>query len=196
MNIFITSFKPFWSSKQTNKQKIRKIWFKYKLLNNLTFVHVECISRYFGLDCKERCIGHCINNKRCDHVSRFCPRGCMNGYIRGHCNICKIWTKLLEGKIINNSIKFFIKKIYNTFELFVIVWLYCFFNALVLLFTACQPGYYGINCSFSCLPNCKTCRHTDGLCSCKAGWMGDDCLVGDCKERFVRFTTAYCPKKK
>lgn len=71
-----------------------------------------------------------------------------------------------------------------------------FFNALVLLCTACQPGYYGINCSFSCLPNCKTCRHTYGLCSCKAGWMGDDCLVGDCEERFVRFTTAYCPKKK
>lgn len=59
-----------------------------------------------------------------------------------------------------------------------------FINALVLLFTACQPGYYGTNCSFSCLPNCKTCRHTDGLCSCKAGWMGDDCSIGDCDDRF------------
>ncbi|XP_034321052.2 uncharacterized protein [Magallana gigas] len=40
---------------------------------------------------------------------------------------------------------------------------------------ACQPGNYGKNCSRACSPNCKTCRLTDGLCSCKAGWMGDNC---------------------
>lgn len=53
-----------------------------------------------------------------------------------------------------------------------------FFYALVLIFTACQPGYFGTNCSFTCSPNCKTCRHTDGLCSCRAGWMGHECSVG------------------
>lgn len=50
---------------------------------------------------------------------------------------------------------------------------------LMLIFTACQPGYYGTNCSLVCPSNCKTCRHTDGLCSCKAGWMGHNCTIGD-----------------
>lgn len=50
---------------------------------------------------------------------------------------------------------------------------------LILMFTACQPGYYGTNCSLACSPNCKTCRHTDGLCSCKAGWMGHNCSKGN-----------------
>ncbi|XP_034321050.2 uncharacterized protein [Magallana gigas] len=40
---------------------------------------------------------------------------------------------------------------------------------------ACQRGLYGTNCSLSCSPNCKTCRPTDGLCSCKEGWMGHNC---------------------
>ncbi|XP_052693434.1 multiple epidermal growth factor-like domains protein 10 [Crassostrea angulata] len=42
---------------------------------------------------------------------------------------------------------------------------------------ACQPGNYGKNCSRACSPNCKTCRHKDILCSCKAGWMGDNCTT-------------------
>lgn len=46
------------------------------------------------------------------------------------------------------------------------------------MFTACQSGYYGENCSMPCSPNCKTCRTTDGLCSCKAGWMGHNCSIG------------------
>lgn len=43
----------------------------------------------------------------------------------------------------------------------------------------CKKGYYGKNCSLVCSPNCKTCRHTDGLCSCKAGWMGPNCTTGN-----------------
>lgn len=50
---------------------------------------------------------------------------------------------------------------------------------LILMLTACQPGYYGTNCSMACSPNCKTCRHTDCLCSCKAGWMGHNCSIGN-----------------
>lgn len=61
--------------------------------NMLNFVYVECSSGYFGLGCNKRCIGHCINNKACDHVSGFCLQGCMDGYIGRHCNICKISTK-------------------------------------------------------------------------------------------------------
>lgn len=55
------------------------------------------------------------------------------------------------------------------------------------IFTACQPGNYGKNCSRACSPNCKTCRLTDGLCSCKAGWMGDNCTKGDYNDITIQF---------
>lgn len=41
-------------------------------------------------------------------------------------------------------------------------------------------GYYGTNCSRVCSPNCKpdTFRHTDGECSCSAGWTDYNCTTG------------------
>ena len=39
-------------------------------------------------------------------------------------------------------------------------------------------GYFGQNCSSVCSPNCKTCKPTDGTCSCNAGWMGPNCSIG------------------
>lgn len=46
-------------------------------------------------------------------------------------------------------------------------------------FLACNEGFYGRNCSEVCSPNCMICRHTDGLCACKAGWSGPRCTEGD-----------------
>lgn len=43
---------------------------------------------------------------------------------------------------------------------------------------ACIDGYYGTNCSKECHLNCKTCRHTDGLCTCTSGWIGPSCDIG------------------
>lgn len=42
---------------------------------------------------------------------------------------------------------------------------------------SCKEGFYGKNCSNSCSSNCKTCQHTDGLCTCFAGWKGDQCTT-------------------
>lgn len=67
-------------------------------------VYVECSPGYFGLDCNKLCSGHYINNGPYDYVSGFCPRGCMDGYIGGHCNICKIWTKLYLKKSLKQYI--------------------------------------------------------------------------------------------
>lgn len=52
-------------------------------------------------------------------------------------------------------------------------------------FPACNEGYYGRNCSFVCSPNCNTCRNTDGMCTCKAGWEGHNCTSGRCDIRPV-----------
>lgn len=46
---------------------------------------IECPSQRFGLDCKERCSGHCINNEPCDHVRGVCPSGCQDGYFGTLC---------------------------------------------------------------------------------------------------------------
>lgn len=78
-------------SKLTNKQVNN---------NTLNFVYVECSPGHFGLHCKEICSGHCINNELCDHVYGLCTRGCMDGYIGGHCNICKICTELHKKHVL------------------------------------------------------------------------------------------------
>lgn len=45
---------------------------------------------------------------------------------------------------------------------------------------ACKTGYFGRNCSRVCSPNCKadTCRHTDGSCTCAAGYTDFNCTTG------------------
>lgn len=47
--------------------------------------------------------------------------------------------------------------------------------------SACKERYYGRNCSLVCFPKCKsgTCQQTDRLCTCNAGWMGDNCTEGN-----------------
>lgn len=50
----------------------------------------ECPPGHFGLDCKDNCSGHCINNEPCDHVSGVCPSGCQDGYTEARCNNSKI----------------------------------------------------------------------------------------------------------
>lgn len=56
--------------------------------------------------------------------------------------------------------------------------LHIFFHIMSFII-ACNRNYYGENCSLSCPLNCKTCRHTDGCSTCKAGWMGSNCTSGN-----------------
>lgn len=49
----------------------------------------------------------------------------------------------------------------------------------MIFLTACREGFYGKNCSHSCPFTCQTCRNTDGVCTCKPGWMGANCTTGD-----------------
>lgn len=54
--------------------------------------------------------------------------------------------------------------------------------------TVCREGYYGRHCSQACRFTCQTCRHTDGVCACKAGWTGPRCTKG----KFIKFPIFYC----
>nr|XP_022311638.1 receptor-type tyrosine-protein phosphatase epsilon-like [Crassostrea virginica] len=53
----------------------------------------------------------------------------------------------------------------------------------VLCDKACIDGFYGNNCLSVCSPNCRTCKHTDGSCSCYAGWRKPDCTIA-CKKSY------------
>lgn len=100
-----------------------------------------------------------------------------------------VWTGILDSNVtavrifkITKSNAYFLKIISNNYKVIFFklrIWsIYIF----ILIFEACQSGYYGANCSLACAPNCKTCRHTDGLCSCKAGWKGHNCSIGKWSE--------------
>lgn len=78
------------------------------------------------------------------------------------CNVPKVFLKGLETKLN-------LKK--KTKEFFIQL-------KSVFLILACKGGFYGKNCSYTCSSNCKTCQHTDGLCTCVAGWKGDRCTTG------------------
>lgn len=56
-----------------------KVFFLFKLSE------IVCSSGYFGMDCKKKCSGHCMNNEPCHHVSGMCTSGCQDGYIGEHC---------------------------------------------------------------------------------------------------------------
>lgn len=64
-------------------------------LSMLLFLKSECSPDHFGVDCRERCSGHCLNDKPCDHVSGMCTIGCQDGFIGKHCNKCKELTSSL-----------------------------------------------------------------------------------------------------
>lgn len=148
------------------------IWCLVKALPHLVFfVSVGCPFGHFGSVCKESCNTHCLRKSDilCDHIGGECLNGCEDGYIGTHCNDCKKLKKkslnILTCHFETNEY-FFLKNIFLTIITF-------FFNN-----KACAEGYYGNRCSFNCSQNCETCRHTDGFCTCKDGWLGINCTTG------------------
>lgn len=127
------------------------------------------------MDCRELCTGHCIRDEPCDHVIGICHSGCQDGYIGTHCNNCNIWTYFASDFV--------------SFQIVVYYFQWYFFLYYEWSFiTVCREGYYGRHCSQACPFTCQTCRHTDGVCACKAGWTGPRCTKGT----FIKFPIFYC----
>ena len=40
----------------------------------------ECTNGWYGLDCKQQCSGHCLDNAVCNHVTGQCDGGCAAGW--------------------------------------------------------------------------------------------------------------------
>ena len=110
--------------------------------------------------CEKDCSGHCLNNAVCDYINGKCSDGCQPGYIGKLCNDCKIFKSFFHYVRVNSLMNDYVSNKYTFYS------------------TACRNGYYGQNCSRLCSPNCKTCKPTDGRCSCYAGWMGPNCSIG------------------
>nr|XP_022306102.1 receptor-type tyrosine-protein phosphatase epsilon-like [Crassostrea virginica] len=133
-----------------------------------------CKNGTYGNNCVHNCSGNCLNESPCNRENGHCDTGCKPGYNDASCNEhCKSGhygyrcEKACSGNCLNNTICDYIDgrcsdgcqpgytgKMCND---------------------TCRNGYYGQNCSSVCSTNCKNCKHTDGTCSCSAGWMGPNC---------------------
>uniref|UniRef100_K1QTK7 Multiple epidermal growth factor-like domains 10 n=1 Tax=Magallana gigas TaxID=29159 RepID=K1QTK7_MAGGI len=137
-----------------------------------SFCNTTCGTGWYGVNCSQPCVGHCRDGITCNHVTGLCDRGCNAGWTGYMCNkecnrgtfgydcvntchclnisSCDKRTGTCDGGCtpgyINNNCS-----------------------------TTCIDGYYGPDCSKKCQSNCRTCRHTDGMCTCGAGWIGPKC---------------------
>ncbi|XP_078330682.1 receptor-type tyrosine-protein phosphatase epsilon-like [Crassostrea virginica] len=136
----------------------------------------ECGHGTYGNNCINNCSGNCLNDSPCNKQNGHCDWGCKPGYTNklcnerclpgnygnkciqscsGHC-LNNLVCDYIEGTCSDGCEDGYIEKRCNT---------------------SCMNGYYGKNCSSICSPHCKTCKHTDGTCSCLAGWRGPDCTI-------------------
>nr|XP_022305530.1 receptor-type tyrosine-protein phosphatase epsilon-like isoform X2 [Crassostrea virginica] len=143
-----------------------------------SFCEKECSDGAYGYGCVNNCSGHCMNDSPCNKQTGHCDKGCKPGYTNVSCSkTCSSGTygkdctkkcsgyclhnepcNHIDGACTNGCQNGYIGNICNT---------------------SCEHGRYGKNCSRFCPSNCKlkTCQHTDGTCSCNAGWSGPNCSI-------------------
>nr|XP_022311266.1 protein draper-like [Crassostrea virginica] len=134
----------------------------------------ECEDGTYGQNCVYICSDNCLNGSPCNRQTGHCDTGCKPGYTNALCNEhclpgfygikCK---QRCSGHCLDNlACNHFDGTCSDGCEAGYVD---------TLCNTSCRHGYYGKNCSYVCSPNCKTCNHTDGLCTCYAGWSRPDC---------------------
>lgn len=62
-----------------------------------------CENEMFGINCKGRCSGHCLNNDTCNFITGFCNNGCSLGYLGDMCNESKkyLYWKHISLKVLS-----------------------------------------------------------------------------------------------
>ena len=71
---------------------------KYIAPINLTvLILTVCDGGWYGLNCTQRCVGHCLNDDFCSHETGHCDGGCAYGWYGHYCNETCI------GHCINNA---------------------------------------------------------------------------------------------
>lgn len=65
------------------------------------FFLTECKKTWYGVNCRQRCAGHCKDNDTCDRLTSQCAGGCDAGWTgslcnRGTCTICISWGIYLK----------------------------------------------------------------------------------------------------
>nr|XP_022311771.1 multiple epidermal growth factor-like domains protein 10 isoform X1 [Crassostrea virginica] len=139
-----------------------------------SFCDKECSDGAYGYGCVNNCSGHCMNDTPCKKQTGHCDRGCKPGYTNALCSkecssgtygknctkkcseycLHNVSCNHVDGTCTDGCKNGYIGNICNT---------------------SCEHGRYGKNCSHTCSINCKTCKHTDGTCSCYPGWIGPNC---------------------
>lgn len=136
----------------------------------------DCNDETYGYDCANNCSRRCINGSPCNKHTGFCDEGCKAGFTNVFCsekcrpgyygNKCGL---LCNGYCLNNGICNHVDGVCLAGCQDGYIGKYC--N------NSCTEGYFGKNCSYVCSPHCKICRHTDGHCSCSAGYTGFGCTT-------------------
>nr|XP_022305551.1 platelet endothelial aggregation receptor 1-like [Crassostrea virginica] len=141
-----------------------------------SFCEKECSDGAYGYGCVNNCSGHCMDDSTCNKQTGHCDRGCKPGYTNAFCSKkCSLGTygknctkKCSEYCLHNKSCNHIDGTCTDGCQ-----------NGYIgnICNTSCEHGRYGKNCSQTCSSNCKTCKHTDGACSCHAGWSGPNCSI-------------------
>eukprot|EP00105_Crassostrea_gigas_P039840 XP_019923988.1 PREDICTED: multiple epidermal growth factor-like domains protein 10 [Crassostrea gigas] len=137
-----------------------------------------CKDGHYGYDCINNCSGHCLSDSPCNKQTGHCDSGCDPGYTNVYCNKectsgyfgldCR---ELCSGYCTNDAPCNHVSGICQSGCQDGYMESHC--N------NTCKKGYFGRNCSRVCFPNCKpdTCRHTDGSCTCAAGYTDYNCTT-------------------
>ncbi|XP_062610260.1 platelet endothelial aggregation receptor 1-like [Saccostrea cucullata] len=141
------------------------------------FCNKTCAYGYYGMECKSKCIGHCLAGTSCNHISGLCEYGCDAGWATPTCDQpCQDgwYGPNCTSKCSRNcKSNLPCDRASGKCESCADGYIGTFCNK------SCANGKYGQNCSKSCNAKCRgqNCFHENGFCTegCEDGYQGNTC---------------------